>query len=148
MAGGTIAETCRTRRTTVDDIERLLEHVDDCDGISNAADATVPLGWLRAAAARLRGADGWQCRCGCHTYARVDVDTAAGFKPGDFVRCVSCKAVSYFPECAAAPPASPAPQSDVLAEIGNLVEATLTRGDLQYGLGQIADVARRARRGA
>ena len=98
--------------------------------------------------ARLRGADGWQCRCGCHTYARVDVDTTAGFKPGDFVRCVSCKAVSYFPECAAAPPASPAPQSDVLAEIENLVEATLTRGDLQYGLGQIADVARRARRGA
>ena len=36
-------------------------------------------------------------------------------------------------------------QSNALAEIENLVEATLIRGDLQYGLGQIADVARRAR---
>ena len=44
-------------------------------------------------------------------------------------------------------PAATAPHSDALTEIENLVEATLTRGDLQYGLGQIADVARRARMG-
>src|SRR3990167_528359 len=58
MAGGTIAETCRTRRTTVDDImERLRAE------IAYGTDPMAVCILMREAAdliARLRGADGWQ----------------------------------------------------------------------------------------
>lgn len=43
--------------------------------------------------------DSWRCaKCGCRSYARIDQPTANGtFKPGDNVRCLSCKDVSYLP---------------------------------------------------
>ena len=115
------------------------------------------------AIARLRAADGWQAAGPPWEFDRYINGTlmAEGVRVSrettfaDAAR-VAAKLAAKGPNrevpvlvCCAAPPAATAPQSDtdVLAEIENLVEATLTRGDLQYGLGQIADVARRARMG-
>lgn len=41
----------------------------------------------------------WQCACGGKTYARVDAQGPdSRFKPGDWVRCINCKDVAFWPQ--------------------------------------------------
>lgn len=53
----------------------------------------------------------WHCaKCLCQTYARIHQLSDNGkvaFKPGDYVRCVNCKDISFFPEALAAAPEAP-----------------------------------------
>ena len=154
---------CRRRRTTaVDDIVEQLTRIaaiapNYCEPLMFEAatgfdwrDALIEI--AKELIARLDGSEGRfdlngdpMALASRHSHEIMLMRVALGLPIDDDYR--RAYATRFGDRLAAVPPASPAPQSDALAEIENLVEATLTRGDLQYGLGQIADVARRARRG-
>jgi hypothetical protein len=72
---------------------------------------------------------GWRCaKCGCLTFARVDELNQSGhYSPGNDVRCVSCKDVSFFPAVSPSPVPAVREASNTIARFNSIIEAIEAR---------------------